>query len=121
MFEPEPAKPAPKPAAPPEEKPAEPAGEAKEKEGVGVAWQAISPDGKWVVMIAGAEEQQNLYAYSLDELARERPVARRLTSTAAGKSGVQITPDSKEVFYLRSTPRTSRARRRPMTCAASSR
>ena len=60
----------------------------------------MSPDGKWVVMIAGAEGRQNLYAYSLDELAKERPVARQLTSTSAGKSSLQITPDSKEVFYL---------------------
>jgi Tol biopolymer transport system component len=117
LFQPEPAKPAPKPAAP-EEKPAEAAAEAKKKEpveivfdglrqrlslvpvGVDVGAQRISPDGKWVVMIAGAEGQQNLYAYSLDELARERPVARQLTSTSAGKSGLQIGPDSKEVYYL---------------------
>ena len=68
--------------------------------GVDVSSSAVSPDGKWVVMIAGAEGRQNLYAYSLDELAKERPVARQLTSTSAGKSSLQISPDSKEVFYL---------------------
>jgi len=68
--------------------------------GVDVSWQQITPDGKAVVMIAGAEGQQNLYVYSIDELARERPVARQLTSTSAAKSGAQIAPDSKEVYFL---------------------
>jgi len=68
--------------------------------GVDVSDLAITPDGKMLVMIAGAEGRQNLYAYSLDELATERPVARQLTSTSAGKSALQITPDGKEAFYL---------------------
>jgi Tol biopolymer transport system component/C-terminal processing protease CtpA/Prc len=118
LFQPEPARPSPKLAQPAGDKPAEPSPEPKVKEpvevvfdgirerltlvpvGVDVGSQAISPDGTWVVMIAGAEGQQNLYAYSLDELARERPVARQLTSTSAGKASLQITPDSKEVLYL---------------------
>ena len=68
--------------------------------GVDVSSQAITPDGKTLVMIAGAEGRQNLYAYSLDKLATERPVARQLTSTSAAKSSLQISPDGKEVFYL---------------------
>lgn len=68
--------------------------------GVDVGYQTISPDGKWVLMIAGAAGQQNLYIYSLDELAREPPVARQLTSTPGFKSHPQFTPDSKEVYYL---------------------
>ena len=60
----------------------------------------ISPDGKTAVLIAGAAGQQNLYSWSLDELARERPVARQLTTTAGAKADAQFTPDSKEVFYL---------------------
>jgi C-terminal processing protease CtpA/Prc len=51
-------------------------------------------------MIAGAAGQQNLYSWSLDELARERPVARQLTTTAGPKADVSFTPDSKEVYYL---------------------
>ena len=51
-------------------------------------------------MIAGAAGQQNLYSWSLDELARERPVARQLTTTAGAKADVSFSPDSKEVFYL---------------------
>ena len=61
---------------------------------------AISPDGKTAVLVATAAGQENLYSYSLDELAREAPVARQLTSTAGRKDDVQFTPDSKEVFYL---------------------
>jgi tricorn protease len=51
-------------------------------------------------MIAGAAGQQNLYSWSLDELARERPVARQLTTTAGPKADVSFSPDSKEVYYL---------------------
>lgn len=68
--------------------------------GIDVNYQSISPDGKWVVMIASAENQQNLYVYSLDELAREPAIARQLTSTTGAKSFAQFSPDSKEVYYL---------------------
>lgn len=68
--------------------------------GLDVGEAFISPDGKTAVMIAGAAGQQNLYSWSLDETARERPVARQLTTTAGAKSDVWFTPDNKEVFYL---------------------
>jgi tricorn protease len=68
--------------------------------GVDVGSQTISPDGKWVLMIANDANQRNLYIYSLDELAREPAVAKQLTATAGQKSWAQFTPDSKEVFYL---------------------
>jgi C-terminal processing protease CtpA/Prc len=68
--------------------------------GVDVGEAFISPDGKTVVMIAGAAGQQNLYAWPMDETARERPVARQLTTTAGAKADVAFSPDSKEVFYL---------------------
>ena len=68
--------------------------------GVDVGEAFISPDGKTAVMIAGAAGQQNLYSWSLDETARERPIARQLTTTAGAKADVSFTPDSKEVFYL---------------------
>ena len=60
----------------------------------------ISPDGKWVVLIATAAGQSNLWVYPLDELAKEEPVARQLTSTPGDKSDPAFSPDSKEVFYL---------------------
>lgn len=68
--------------------------------GVDVDYQTISPDGKWLLVIASAAAQQNLYVYSLDELSKEPAVARQLTSTPGGKRSAQFTPDSKEVFYL---------------------
>lgn len=68
--------------------------------GVDVNAQTISPDGKWLLMTASAEGQQNLYTYSLDELATEPAVARQLTSTAGAKGDAQFSPDSKEVYYL---------------------
>src|SRR5688572_33329306 len=69
--------------------------------GVDVSFQTISPDGKWLAMIANSANQGNVYIYSLDELAREPAVSKQLTSTAATKNGgVQFAPDSKEIFYL---------------------
>jgi tricorn protease len=68
--------------------------------GLDVNEQSISPDGKWVVMIASSANQSNLYVYSLDELSRDPIVAKQLTSTAATKTSAQFTPDSKEIFYL---------------------
>ena len=68
--------------------------------GVDASYQEISPDGKWLLMIAGAAGQQNLYIYSLDPLAREPAVARQLTSTPGFKRDAQFSPDGKEVFYL---------------------
>ncbi|TAK13276.1 MAG: peptidase S41 [Acidobacteria bacterium] len=68
--------------------------------GLDVQSVTISPDGKVAVLIAAAAGQTNLYTWPLEELAAGAGVARQLTSTASGKSDVQFTPDSKEVFYL---------------------
>jgi Tol biopolymer transport system component/C-terminal processing protease CtpA/Prc len=68
--------------------------------GLDVSEAFISPDGKTAVLIAGAAGQENLYSWSLDDLAKERPVAKQLTATAGGKADVCFTPDSKEVYYL---------------------
>ncbi len=68
--------------------------------GVDVAYQTISPDGKWVAMVANSVNQANVYLYSLDELSRDPIVAKQLTSTSGSKNWVQFTPDSKEIFYL---------------------
>ena len=68
--------------------------------GVEVSSQTFSPDGRSLLLTATAAGQQNLYLYSMDELAREPAVARQLTSTAGNKSDAQFTPDGREVFYL---------------------
>ncbi|HKU76318.1 MAG TPA: S41 family peptidase [Pyrinomonadaceae bacterium] len=68
--------------------------------GLDVNFQTISPDGKWVALIANAANQANLYLYSLDELSREPAVAKQLTSTSGSKSWAQFSPDNKEIFYI---------------------
>jgi Tol biopolymer transport system component/C-terminal processing protease CtpA/Prc len=68
--------------------------------GIDVDEQTISPDGKSVLLTASAAGEQNLYLYSLDEMAKEPPVARQLTSTPGRKTGAQFTPDGKSVYYL---------------------
>jgi tricorn protease len=68
--------------------------------GLDVQQQIISPDGKWLLLAATGAEAENLYVYSLDELAREPAVARQLTSTAGAKRSPHFTPDSKEIVYL---------------------
>ena len=68
--------------------------------GVDVLDQTLSPDGKLLLITANAAGQANLYTYSIDELARETPVARQLTSTPGNKGSAQFSSDSKEVYYL---------------------
>jgi len=67
--------------------------------GVDVGSQAISPDGKTLLVLASAEDQFNLYTINLDELATDAS-ARQITSTANFKSNAQFSPDSKEVYYI---------------------
>jgi Tol biopolymer transport system component/C-terminal processing protease CtpA/Prc len=68
--------------------------------GLDVNEAVISPDGKTAVVSATTGGQTNLYAWSLDDLAATRPVARQLTTSTGGKSDPQFTPDSKEVYFL---------------------
>ena len=60
----------------------------------------ISPDGKTLAYTARIGGQQNLYSYSLDDLAREAPAPVQLTASRRSKSDYSFSPDSKEVFYL---------------------
>ena len=68
--------------------------------GFDVDRQALSPDGKWLVFTAAIGGQTNLYAYSLEEPAKEAAVPKQLSATAGDKSSLAFTPDSKEVYYL---------------------
>lgn len=68
--------------------------------GIDVGDLTISPDGKSVLLTADAAGEQNLYVYSLDDLAKEPAVARQLTSTAGRKEDAQFSADGKEVYYL---------------------
>jgi tricorn protease len=68
--------------------------------GLDASDQTISPDGKTLVFTGTTAGQTNLYSFSLDELSKEPPVVRQVTSTPGSKSGAQFTPDNKELFYL---------------------
>jgi Tol biopolymer transport system component/C-terminal processing protease CtpA/Prc len=68
--------------------------------GLGAESPVISPDGKTLLFTAETANQQELYTYSLDELAKEPAIAKQLTSTPGRKNWYAFTPDSKEVFYL---------------------
>ena len=70
--------------------------------GLDVVGESVAPDGKSVVVTAIAAGQANLYLFPLDELSKEEPVAKQLTSTPGPKSGVQWSPDGKEVYYIES-------------------
>lgn len=56
----------------------------------------ISPDGKTLVYRAN----QNLFAYSLDELARETAAPDQLSGGRRPKRDVAFSPDSKQIYYL---------------------
>lgn len=68
--------------------------------GVDAGPLTLAPDGRTVVFQASAEGQTNLYSFSLDPLADERPVAKQLTSAPGGKGLPHFTPDGKTLFYL---------------------
>lgn len=68
--------------------------------GVDVGSQSISPDGKQVLLVETAAGQQNLYTYSLDELAAEPRIARQITTTAGNKTSAQYAPDGKSILFL---------------------
>ena len=51
--------------------------------GLDARLQQISPDGKTLLITAATARQQNLYSYSLDELATEPAVARQITARRA--------------------------------------
>jgi C-terminal processing protease CtpA/Prc len=60
----------------------------------------LSPDGKTMAFIATSAGQDNIYTYSLDELANDPPVPQQITSTAKPKRDLAFSPDGKTLFYL---------------------
>lgn len=67
--------------------------------GISTFGQAISPDGKTVLLLAASEGQFNLYTMPLDELSNDSS-AKQITSTPAFKGDAQFSSDSKEIYYL---------------------
>ncbi len=67
--------------------------------GVDNGSQAISPDGKTLLILASAEGQFNIYTRSLEDLATDTS-SKQITSTPGFKSQAQFSPDSKEIYYV---------------------
>ncbi len=61
---------------------------------------ALSYDGKLLLLTANVAGQTNLYTYSLDELVKEQPVAKQISSTTGAKSRAVFTSDDKEIVFL---------------------
>jgi tricorn protease len=68
--------------------------------GIDAADITISHDGNTMLFIGTVAGQQNLYTFSLDESAKEPPVAKQITTTAGAKSAAQFTADDKEIMFL---------------------
>jgi tricorn protease len=68
-------------------------------QGLGIGDMTISPDGRTLAFTGSAGGQQQIYAWSLDELARETSL-RALTTSAGTKSDLQWSPDSRELWFL---------------------
>lgn len=60
----------------------------------------ISPDGKTLAVIGGAAGQQQVWSWSLDEDAPGPAIARQITTSAGGKSRLQFSSDSKELWFV---------------------
>jgi len=68
--------------------------------GLDAGENAISPDGKWVAFIATTGADENVYVYSIDELATEPSTPKQLSATTGRKGALQFSSDNKEVWYL---------------------
>jgi tricorn protease len=68
--------------------------------GVDVGMQALSADGKHVVVTSNVAGQTNVFAYTFDEFATDPAVTRQITTTAGNKSSIQFAPDGKSIWFL---------------------
>ena len=68
--------------------------------GVDVGVQALSGDGKQVVVTSNVAGQTNLFAYAFDEFATDPAVTRQITTTPGNKNNVQFAPDGKSVWFV---------------------
>ena len=68
--------------------------------GLDAGENVISPDGKWVAFVADTGDDENVYVYSIDELATEPTPPKQLSASAGRKRSLHFSSDSKEVWYL---------------------
>lgn len=59
----------------------------------------LTRDAKTLVLEATAAGEDNIYTYSIDELAPEEPVVKQITSTRGAKTDLAVAPDD-SVYYL---------------------
>ena len=59
----------------------------------------VSKDGKWIAFIAAVGSNENVYVYSIDELADDPAVPKQLSTSSGSKGDIRFSPDSKEVYY----------------------
>lgn len=68
--------------------------------GVSVNQIMMSKDGKSLILTAAVAGQSNIYTWSIDDLAKEAPVLKQITTTPGGKGNLQLSGDGKELYYL---------------------
>jgi len=68
--------------------------------GLDVTSVQVTPDGKTLVLIADAANQENLYSFNIDETSDDPPVAHQLTNSLGSKTDLTISPDGHEAYYL---------------------
>lgn len=61
---------------------------------------ALSADGKLLAFTAQVGGRENVFTWSLDELAKDPPVATQVTSSAGAKSSLHVSPDGKDLVLL---------------------
>ncbi|MBI4428063.1 MAG: S9 family peptidase [Ignavibacteriales bacterium] len=65
------------------------------KDGVGTF--AFTKDGKWLVFLAGKEDERQLWAIAVSDIGKEKP--KQLTKHEASIVSWQISPDSKRLYF----------------------
>jgi Tol biopolymer transport system component/C-terminal processing protease CtpA/Prc len=68
--------------------------------GLDVNGVQVTPDGKTLVLVADAANQENLYTFTIDETSEDAPVAHQITNSLGQKADLQIAPDGRDAYYL---------------------
>ncbi len=68
--------------------------------GVSVSNILMSKDGKTLILTAAVAGQSNIYTWSIDELAKDAPVLKQITTTPGSKNNLELSGDGKEIYYL---------------------